>query len=104
MNLTIHKNPRPGFLRLEGDFSFASHQAFQGATQVLVDDPDLREINLDLSGLSSLDSSALGMLILLRGKAEASRKQVILLNPSSHIGRLLKLVSFERLFQIRVES
>ena len=101
MNLTIHKNPKPGSLRLEGEFSFPSHQAFQDATQELVDDPGLREIGLDLTGLSGLDSSALGMLLTLREKAEARQKQVILLNPPNHIARLLRSVSFGKLFQIR---
>jgi anti-anti-sigma factor len=101
MNLTIHKLPKPGALRLEGEFSFSSQQAFQEATQDLADDPDVREISLDLSGLSHLDSSALGMLLILRERAKASQKQVILLNPPSQIAGLLRSVSFGKLFQIR---
>jgi len=96
MNFTIHKNPKARSLRLEGEFSYPSHQAFQAATQELVDDPDLHEISLDLSGLSGLDSSALGRLLSLREKAEARQKQVIL------IARLLRRVGFGKLFQIRV--
>jgi anti-anti-sigma factor len=101
MSLGIHRNPKPGSLRLEGVFSYASHQAFQQAAQELVDDSEVGEISLDLSGLSHLDSSALGMLLLLRQKAETRHKPVVLLNSPPLILKLLRSVSFGKLFQIQ---
>ena len=101
MNLSIHRSPKPGSLRLEGVFSYPGHTAFQEATQELVDDPEVGEIRLDLSGISHLDSSALGMLLLLRQKAETRHKPVVLLNSPPLILKLLRSVSFGKLFQIQ---
>ena len=47
-----------------------------------------------------LDSSALGMLLLLRQKAETRHKPVVLLNSPPLILKLLRSVSFGKLFQI----
>ena len=101
MGLTLQKDLPNSTIRLEGTFTFEAHAAFRSATQELVDAPDARQITLDLSGLSYMDSSSLGMLLLLRDKTEAKGIRVVLIRPSPAVMAILKVVQFGKLFEIR---
>jgi len=101
MSLTLHKDAQASLIRLEGTFTFESHAAFRGLTQELIDAPGARQLTLDLSGLSYMDSSSLGMLLLLRDKTEAKGIKVVLIKPSPAVMSILKVVQFGRLFEIQ---
>jgi anti-anti-sigma factor len=101
MSLTLHKDAQASLIRLEGTFTFESHGAFKTATQELLDLPGCRTLTLDLSGLSYMDSSSLGMLLLLRDKTEAKGIKVVLIKPSPTVMSILKVVQFGRLFEIQ---
>ena len=53
-------------LRLKGRFQFDSHREFRSAYEPYIEDPAARVVVVDFSGVDYLDSSALGMLLLLR--------------------------------------
>ncbi|HEY3400259.1 MAG TPA: STAS domain-containing protein [Geothrix sp.] len=101
MSLSLHQDSQTSSLRLEGRFMFEAHTHFRNATQNLLDATTARQITLELSGLSYMDSSALGMLLLLREKAEAKDIKVVLANPSPAVMEILKIVQFGKLFDIR---
>lgn len=100
VNISAHTEGKVGTLRLEGRFTFESHQPFRGASAPLLTAEGLERIELDLSGITYMDSSSLGMLLLLREKAEAKGMKVILLRPSPTVLGILKVVHFSRLFEI----
>ena len=62
-------------LRLKGRFQFDSHREFRSAYEPYIADPAMRVVVVDFSGVDYLDSSALGMLLLLREKLMAVRKE-----------------------------
>ena len=68
MTVTSERSPdgRQVTLLVEGRFDFASHQAFRAAYQ---NHPADLDYVVDLRGTHYLDSSALGMLLLLRDQA-----------------------------------
>jgi len=101
MMLTLHRDPTSSLIRLEGNFTFESHQAFRSATQELLDAPGTEQITLDLSGLQYMDSSSLGMLLVLREKTEEKGITVVLIKPSPTVAGILKIVQFGKLFEIR---
>ncbi len=101
MDLVLNHEPGSSLLRLEGRFTFESHSVFRAVTQALLDAPETREITLDLSGLSYLDSSSLGMLLLLKEKADPQGIPLILLKPSPVVMGILKVVQFGKLFEIQ---
>ena len=101
MSLALHQDFQASRLRLEGTFTFESHVQFRSATQDLLETTSADRIYLDLSGLSYLDSSALGMLLLLREKAEMKGLTVALVKPSPMVLDILKIVRFEKLFDIQ---
>lgn len=101
MTLLIHTDAQPGVLRMEGTFTFEAHSAFKTATAGLLETPGLSAITLDLSAVSYMDSAALGMLLLIRERAEAKGQKVILSRPSPTVMTILQVVQFGKLFEIR---
>jgi anti-anti-sigma factor len=102
MTLLIHTDAQPGVLRMEGTFTFEAHSAFKTATSGLLETPGLPAIILDLSAVTYMDSAALGMLLLIRERAEANKGQkVILSRPSPTVMTILQVVQFGKLFEIR---
>ena len=53
---------------------------------------------VDLSDASYMDSSALGMLLLLREHAKSRGGSVFIERPSKQIDNILKVANFEQLF------
>ncbi len=89
------------FIQLHGRFDFSSHREFRGAYDEVLRETGVRDIELDLGGVDYLDSSALGMLLLLRERAEAASKRVTLVNCRSAVRQVLDIANFGRLFPIR---
>jgi len=54
-----------------------------------------------MSKLDYLDSSALGMLMLLNERAKAVSKSIALVCPSDVVKQVLEVANFNRLFTIR---
>ncbi len=88
-------------LYLEGRFDFNSHRDFRGAYDNLLNDPGARTIEINFNRVDYLDSSALGMLLLLREKAEASGKSVTLSGLQGTVKQVLEIANFQRLFTIK---
>lgn len=86
-------------IRIEGRFDFSTHQAFRDAYEH--GDPAVRNYIVDLSDTTYLDSSALGMLLLLRDYAGGDSATIAIENCNSDVRRILSISNFEQLFNIR---
>ncbi|MBF0508647.1 MAG: STAS domain-containing protein [Deltaproteobacteria bacterium] len=56
---------------------------------------------VDMSGTEYIDSSALGMLLILREKAGGDKADITLLNPNPDIKKTLRTVTFDKFFKIQ---
>lgn len=101
MSLVLQPDPQTSFLRLEGTFTFDGHARFRDVTQAMLEEATGDRIVLDLSGLAYMDSSALGMLLLLKEKAEMRGLKVVLAKPSGAVMQILRIVQFGRIFEIQ---
>lgn len=86
-------------IRIEGRFDFSTHQAFRDAYEH--GDPGIRNYIVDLSDTTYLDSSALGMLLLLRDYAGGDSARIVIENCNNDVRRILSISNFEQLFNIR---
>ena len=85
-------------IAIQGRFDFGAHQAFRDAYERVDGTP--KRYQVDLQGTTYLDSSALGMLLLLRDHAGGDHAQIRLLNCNGDVRKILAISNFEQLFQI----
>lgn len=85
-------------IRVSGRFDFSAHQEFRDAYELLPERP-LR-YRVDMAETTYLDSSALGMLLLLRDHAGGDSADVQLVNCNADVRKILTISNFEQLFVI----
>lgn len=89
-----------GAIRLHGRFDFNSHREFRDAVDKLLHDPGVTSVTVDLSKVDYLDSSALGMLLMLRDRCRSSGKTVSLSQSQGAVKQVLEIANFSKLFTI----
>lgn len=87
-------------IRLNGRFDFNAHREFRDAVDLALKEGALNEVQVDLAGVDYLDSSALGMLLMLRDKARAAGKNVSLANCRGAVKQVIEIANFSKLFAI----
>ena len=83
---------------IQGRFDFGAHQEFRNAYERVNSTP--QRYVVDLTDTTYLDSSALGMLLLLRDHAGGDSAQIRLLNCNPDVRKILAISNFEQLFKI----
>ena len=81
-------------------FDLTCRTAFHQLSTALLGNPELKSIQIDLAHTRYLDSSALGMLLLLKTKAEENSKEVALTHCQEPVREILTIASFDQFFSI----
>lgn len=89
-----------GTLKLQGRFDFNSHREFRDAADRLIHDLAVTDITVNLAMVDYLDSSALGMLLMLRDRCRSSGKAVSLSRSQGAVKQVLDIANFGKLFTI----
>ncbi|MGH8493427.1 MAG: STAS domain-containing protein [Moraxellaceae bacterium] len=84
---------------VKGRFDFSTHQDFRSAYESA--QADVLSYTVDLREATYLDSSALGMLLLLRDHAGGDGKRVRIINCNPDVKKILAISNFEQLFSIQ---
>lgn len=100
MQATVTKEGSKAVISLNGRFDFNTHRDFRAAYEPLVADASIRDVAVDFSGVDYLDSSALGMLLMLRDKISGAGKEVSLSNVRGNVKQVLDIANFGKLFKI----
>ncbi|HEX6735045.1 MAG TPA: STAS domain-containing protein [Azonexus sp.] len=100
MQASISKDAGKAVVKLTGRFDFNTHREFRNAYEPLVGDADTRAVVVDFSGVDYLDSSALGMLLMLRDKLGGAGKEVALTGVRGNVKQVLDIANFGKLFPI----
>ena len=87
-------------LHLEGRFDFRAHPVFRETVRQALEVSGVRQIDLDMARVSYLDSAALGMLLMLRDRAQLPDGSVRLCQANESVQRVLDIARFERLFGV----
>ncbi|SDS63059.1 STAS domain-containing protein [Pseudomonas granadensis] len=85
-------------ISVKGRFDFGRHQEFRESYEKLNAKPE--SIVVDLKEATYLDSSALGMLLLLRDHAGGDEADIRVVNSSSDVKKILAISNFDKLFDI----
>jgi HptB-dependent secretion and biofilm anti anti-sigma factor len=99
MTITARVSPDGGELTIQvtGRFDFSAHQEFRKAYEIGVKP---KRFSIDMSNATYLDSSALGMLLLLRDHAGGDSADIHIVNCNEDIKGILTVSNFDQLFTI----
>ncbi len=86
-------------IKIKGRFDFSTHQEFRSAYEQAP--LDMSCYIVDLKDATYLDSSALGMLLLLRDHAGGDSSHVRIINCNADVKKILTISNFEQLFTIQ---
>lgn len=96
-NVTVSEDQ--AVVRLQGRFDFNAHRDFREAIDAALASP-AKSIAVDFGGVEYLDSSALGMLLMLRDRAKGIAREVTLTNCRGAVKQILDIANFGKLFSI----
>ena len=85
-------------IAIEGRFDFSAHQEFRSTYETLPSKPT--RFTVDMKDTTYLDSSALGMLLLLRDHAGGGDSEIEIVNCKPDVKKILAISNFEQLFAI----
>ena len=98
--MTVHKevseDGKKLTISIKGRFDFTKHQEFRESYE----GKELSAVVVDLKESTYLDSSALGMLLLLRDHAGGDDSNIRVVNCSSDVRKILAISNFDKLFGI----
>lgn len=84
-------------INIDGRFDFNVHQDFRSAYR---DQRADAKYTIKMNGTDYIDSSALGMLLLLREHAGNDNADITISGCKDEIKKILSIANFERLFKI----
>jgi anti-anti-sigma factor len=86
-------------IRINGRFDFNIHKEFRKGYQT-VNDPQGVSFVIDMGDVDYMDSSALGMLLVLREQAGGDGSNITIKNCKSDIEKILEVSNFKNLFKM----
>jgi anti-anti-sigma factor len=101
MDISIESADGRTTLRLAGRFDTQNSLALRNAAKPLLGAEDVSALVIDLEQVSFIDSSGLGLLLLLREQATAVGKSIILSRCSPEVMKVLSITQFHRLFTMQ---
>lgn len=100
MQANVLRDASKTVVKLIGRFDFNTHREFRAAYEPLINDAETHAVVVDFSGVDYLDSSALGMLLMLRDKLSGAGKEVVLTGVRGNVKQVLDIANFGKLFPI----
>lgn len=94
-SLNVSRRENQIILRIRGHFDYNLHQAFRNAYR---NETGSENYIIDLADTETMDSAALGMLLLLREHAGGDKANIRMINANEKIRDLLRMVRFQDLF------
>lgn len=85
-------------IRTGGKFDYNSHTEFRDAYK---DNDSAMKYVIDMRETDYMDSSALGMMLLLREHAGCGSADIKIMNCNNEIHKILEISNFHKLFQIQ---
>lgn len=100
MQVTTTISGSKAILKLVGRFDFYTHRDFRNAYESMMEKTGFSSVEIDMSGVDYLDSSALGMLLMVREKGAAANRTVSLTGVRGSVKQVLDIANFGKLFSI----
>lgn len=99
MQASVSSVESKAVIALQGRFDFNAHRDFRLAVEEAMK-AEATVVQVDLAEVDYLDSSALGMLLMLRDKARSGNRHVELANVRGSVQQVIEIANFGKLFTI----
>jgi len=100
MNNSNANDPSMVTLKPKGRFDFNYFREFRSSYDEALTQEKIKRVVIDLKDVQYIDSAALGILLLLRDKANAMGKKVELANLQGTVKDVLEIANFHKIFNI----
>ncbi len=84
---------------IEGRMTHADHRQFRDIL-ARVNETQPRRVVFDLSHVDFVDSSALGMLLIVRDACVQQSRTIVLKNPTGQVEKLTKIAKLHKYFEV----
>lgn len=96
---TVSANGKDITIKITGRFDFAVQNEFRDCYHG-IDPDDGASFTIDMNKASYMDSSALGMLLMMREHLGGNSANITISNSSADISNILTVANFQSLFKI----
>lgn len=101
MPISLEVNGKEGRIILVGVFDFSVHNDVRKIINETLSKEEIKNIIVDMAGVSFMDSSAIGLLLLLNEKAQADGKSVTVINCRDTIREIFSIGGFDKILSIQ---
>lgn len=101
MNIPVQLDADRARINLPHRFDTSALPHFRQAYTGVLNNGEVKEIEVDFNDVRYIDSSALGCLLLLRQRAEQTAQGIILTKCQPEVMKVLAMANFHRIFRIQ---
>jgi len=87
-------------LQIVGEFKFSIHNDLRNAYKKELDDTNIKIIEIDFSRVTTIDSSGLGMLLVLNEETKDRRIKLMITGLSNSIRSILEIANFQKIMDL----
>ncbi|WP_162200178.1 STAS domain-containing protein [Kiloniella spongiae] len=100
MDYSTTQNSNTLSISFHGDFGFPDNSKIQQIIKE-IKESGCSGFSIDLSGLESIDSAGLGMLLLINDASEDNGKKLELCRPTGQVQKMLEISKFSEIISIK---
>ena len=101
MTVAVEFEGNVAHIILSGNIDYSLQENIRSTSQQALSAEQVKEIQVNFSAVSFLDSSVIRALLTLQKEADAAGKTLILLNCSGNIREVFEIGGFDRMFSFR---
>ncbi|MDH5517290.1 MAG: STAS domain-containing protein [Gammaproteobacteria bacterium] len=100
MSISVEKSDdgKKVVIKIDGRFDFSSHHEFRDAYRGATEAATI--FILDMTSTEYMDSSALGMILLLKEHSGTLGGDIKIVNANAEVKNILQIANFDKLFSI----
>jgi anti-anti-sigma factor len=88
-------------IRLPERFDFSFHKNFNALYEPILAEKSIRQLDIDFTQVKYLDSSALGMLVLLAKKFAPNQVKISIVGATGTAKEIIEMANLAKLFEIK---
>lgn len=101
MSITVNVHGPIARIVLSGGIDYSTQEEFRQASTKAVTAKNVREIHIDFTDVTFMDSSGIRTLLILQKQAEKKGISLIVSNCSDSVREVFEIGGFDRMFTMR---